>query len=278
MFKQVKAIGLLAVGSVLLAGCTPETNDTAVSLKLYTFDCGTIVVSDLDSFSSSGDYAGIQDTLTNTCYLVRHPQGDLVWDLGLPLAMVGAGPQTNDVFTLTLERSLADQLADINLSTDDIELISISHSHFDHSGQAALFSNSQWLVNQNELDHMFASPESSAQNAAFADLSKIIISGDHDIFGDGSVTILDLPGHTPGHTALQVNLAQAGPILLTGDLYHRTLSREQRHVPRFNTDEPTTRLSMDRFEALAKASGARVIIQHEPKDIATLPVVPKFLQ
>ena len=278
MFKQLKAIGLLAVGSVLLAGCTPETNDTAVSLKLYTFDCGTIVVSDLDSFSSSGDYAGIQDTLTNTCYLVRHPQGDLVWDLGLPLAMVGAGPQTNDVFTLTLERSLADQLADIDLSTDDIELISISHSHFDHSGQAALFSNSQWLVNQNELDHMFASPESSAQNAAFADLSKIIISGDHDIFGDGSVTILDLPGHTPGHTALQVNLAQAGPILLTGDLYHRTLSREQKHVPRFNTDEPTTRLSMDRFEALAKASGARVIIQHEPKDIATLPVVPKFLQ
>ena len=256
MFKQLKAIALLAVGSVLLAGCTPETNDTAVSLKLYTFDCGTIVVSDLDSFSSSGDYAGIQDTLTNTCYLVRHPQGDLVWDLGLPLAMVGTGPQTNDVFTLTLERSLADQLADIDLSTDDIELISISHSHFDHSGQAALFSNSQWLVNQNELDHMFASPESSAQNAAFADLSKIIISGDHDIFGDGSVTILDL----------------------TGDLYHRTLSREQKHVPRFNTDEPTTRLSMDRFEALAKASGARVIIQHEPKDIATLPVVPEFLQ
>jgi glyoxylase-like metal-dependent hydrolase (beta-lactamase superfamily II) len=192
--------------------------------------------------------------------------------------MVGTGPQTNDVFTLTLERSLADQLADIDLSTDDIELISISHSHFDHSGQAALFSNSQWLVNQNELDHMFASPESSAQNAAFADLSKIIISGDHDIFGDGSVTILDLPGHTPGHTALQVNLAQAGPILLTGDLYHRTLSREQKHVPRFNTDEPATRLSMDRFEALATASGARVIIQHEPKDVATLPVAPDFLQ
>jgi glyoxylase-like metal-dependent hydrolase (beta-lactamase superfamily II) len=98
------------------------------------------------------------------------------------------------------------------------------------------------------------------------------------VFGDGSVMILELPGHTPGHSALQVNLAESGPILLTGDLYHRSESRELKRVPRFNTDESQTRDSMEIFEALAKDSGARVIIQHEPADVATLPKPPAFLK
>ena len=284
-------IKYLMVASLLLAGCSseeqnisapapelPDNSIAAAPLSLYTFDCGSIDVSDLDAFSSTGDYAGQQDNLTNTCYLIRHPQGDLLWDLGLPHALAGAGPQTDGIFTMALERTLTEQLADIGLSAKDIEFISISHSHFDHSGQAALFPDSQWLVNKNEFDHMFSSDESRAQNAAFAELNKNIHTGNHDVFGDGSVMILALPGHTPGHSALQVNLVESGPIMLTGDLYHRTESRELKRVPRFNSDEAQTRESMDVFEALAKTSGARVIIQHEPADVATLPKSPAFLQ
>jgi glyoxylase-like metal-dependent hydrolase (beta-lactamase superfamily II) len=279
------------VASLLLAGCTPEEQSisspapdlpdnptTAVPLSLYTFDCGSIDVSDLDAFSSTGDYAGQTDSLTNTCYLIRHPQGDLLWDLGLPHGLAGAGPQTEGIFTMTLERTLIEQLADIGLSPKDIEFISISHSHFDHSGQAALFPESQWLVNKDEFNYMFSTDANKAQNAAFAELSKSIHSGNHDVFGDGSVMMLALPGHTPGHSALQVNLVESGPILLTGDLYHRSESRELKRVPRFNTDEAQTRESMEAFEALARDSGARVIIQHEPVDVATLPKSPAFLQ
>ena len=284
-------IKYLMVASLLLSGCSseeqsisapapdlPDSSITAAPLSLYTFDCGSIEVSDLDIFSSTGDYAGQTDTLTNTCYLIRHPLGDLLWDLGLPQGLVGSGPQTEGVFTMTLERTLIEQLADIDLSPKDIEFISISHSHFDHSGQAALFSESQWLVNKDEFEYMFSTDASQVQNAAFADLSKSIHSGNHDVFGDGSVMILALPGHTPGHSALQVNLVESGPILLTGDLYHRSESRELKRVPRFNSDEAQTRESMEVFEALARESGARVIIQHEPVDVATLPKSPAFLQ
>ena len=279
------------VTGLLLAGCNseqqnisaptpelPDNNTAAAPLSLYTFDCGSIDIADLDIFSSTGDYAGQQDTFTNSCYLIRHPQGDLLWDLGLPDVLVGNAPQTQDVFTMSLERTLTEQLADIGLSAKDIEFISISHSHIDHIGQAALFPNSQWLVNKDEFDYMFSSDANRAQNAAFAELNKSLHSGNHDVFGDGSVMILELPGHTPGHSVLQVNLAESGPILLTGDLYHRSESRELKRVPRFNTDEPRTRVSMDVFEALARESGARVIIQHEPRDVATLPKPPAFLQ
>ncbi len=86
-----------------------------------------------------------------------------------------------------------------------------------------------------------------------------------------------LPGHTPGHSALQVNLTGAGTVLLTGDLYHRQESRDLQRVPRFNTDESQTRASMAAFEAFATASGARVIIQHSQADIADLPKPPEFL-
>ncbi|MDB4077109.1 N-acyl homoserine lactonase family protein [Porticoccaceae bacterium] len=271
-------IKTIIAASLLLVGCGVEEQNAGNPLSLYTFDCGSIEISNLDAFSSNGDYAGLSGSLTNTCYLIRHPQGDLLWDLGLPDALVGIGPQTEGIFTTTLERTLIEQLADIGLTAQDIEFISISHSHFDHSGQAALFPESQWLVNKNEFDYMFSTDTNKAQNAAFAELSNSIHTGNLDVFGDGSVMILELPGHTPGHSVLQVNLTESGPVLLTGDLYHRTESRELKRVPRFNSDEPQTRESMDLFEILATESGARVIIQHEPADVASLPKPPAFLE
>ena len=284
-------IKYFVLAGLLLSGCSsekkdinapapelPDNSSATAPLSLYTFDCGSIEVSDLDALSSAGDYAGQKDSLTNTCYLIRHPEGDLLWDLGLPHSLAGEAPQTKGIFTTALERTLTEQLAEIGLSPKDIEFISISHSHFDHTSQAAFFPNSRWLVNKHEFDYMFSSDAKRVQNAAFAEFDKSIHSGNLDVFGDGSVIILELPGHTPGHSALQVNLAESGPILLTGDLYHRTESRELKRVPTYNTDEAQTRESMEIFEALARDSGARVIIQHEPRDVATLPKPPEFLQ
>ena len=54
-----------------------------------------------------------------------------------------------------------------------------------------------------------------------------------------------------------------------------TEAREKRGVPPFNTDRAQTLASMDKFEALAKQTGAKVIIQHEAADIGKLPAFPK---
>ena len=287
-----KSICAMFVLAMLVLGCSKgvhgsgkqtlsdESSGEAASspsIKLYTFDCGDIEVSDLDAFSSSGDYAGKAGQLVNTCYLIRHPEGDLIWDLGLPQTLVGSGPQVNGIFTLSLESSLVDQLALIGLSAADIEFLSISHSHFDHTGQAALFPDVEWLVHEEEFDHMFGTVEGEAQHSAFAGLDKTTFSDNYDVFGDGSVVILTMPGHTPGHTALWVSLPESGSVLLSGDLYHRAESRELARVPRFNSDEAETRASMVAFERLATELGARVIIQHEKLDVALLPEVPGFL-
>ena len=272
---------------------TSESASTETSsveaLQLVKLDCGSIYVSDLDVFSSAGDYAGKTDTFTDTCWLIRHPEGNLLWDLGLPAMLTSQGEQTTGIYTVSMEQTIAEQLAGMNLSMSDLDYVAISHSHFDHIGQADLIDteNTTWLVNQTEYDVMFPEPEVSdetpdedgeeadtlSQFPQFEPLTPEIISDNYDVFGDGSVIIFMTPGHTPGHSSLLVNLPETGPVLLTGDLYHRSESRELKRVPKFNSSEEETRASMEAFEAKADALGAKVIIQHESTDTEDLPKV-----
>ena len=273
--------------------------DTAPKpLHMAMLDCGSIEVSDLDAFATSGEFAGQEDLFTDTCWLIHHPDGVLLWDLGLPTPLAGQAAQTTDIFTVSLDQTITEQLAVFNMTPDDIDYVSISHQHFDHTGQVDQVQNATWLVHEAEYASMFPpidevdtpegdTPEPSPY-AGFAPLTREMFTGEKDVFGDGTVVIIETPGHTAGHTSLLVNLPEMGPVLLTGDLYHRVESRELRTVPRFNWDVMTppegvtpgdiTQVSMGNFEARAVAEGARVIIQHDPASIEDLPRPPEALR
>ncbi|MFN7055201.1 N-acyl homoserine lactonase family protein [Hyphomonas sp.] len=287
----LKSSLIAGAAALALAACTPgapgeapepaaaDTGEAAVpALYADVLDCGTIQISDLDGFSSAGDYAGQPATFTNTCYLIHHPEGRLLWDLGLPGLLRQAGPLTQDIFTVSLDATLTEQFEALGLTAGDIDYISISHSHFDHIGQADQVLGATWLVHQAELDVMIpadgSAPQTTADQAAlfaaFAGFEREAFTGEKDVFGDGSVIIFETPGHTPGHTSLQLTLPETGPVLLTGDLYHRTASRDLRRVPRFNYNEAQTLAAMEAFEARAADLGAKVIIQHERSDIEPL--------
>jgi len=277
-----------AASAALLAACTPKAETPAeptdsvevaevAPLTVNVLDCGTIGISDLDAFSTAGDYAGQADEFTDTCYLINHPDGRLLWDLGLPTALIGQPPFTQQIFTVSVEHSITDQLADLGVVPSELTYVAISHNHFDHIGQVDQVQGATWLVNQKEYDAMFppdgsapADPTLAANFALFQPMERQIIADEYDVFGDGSVVIFETPGHTPGHSSLQLMMPESGPVLLTGDLYHRTESRELSRVPRFNTSEPDTTASMESFEERATRLGAKVIIQHEPADITPL--------
>ena len=288
---MIRSMMVPAVLSLALAACGGSGDDEntetrpaqerargeGVATALYAFNCGTIGVSDLDVFAMDGSYAGETDTFTDTCFVIRHPEGDLLWDLGVPATFAGKEPQTDGIFTVSLEKTLVEQMAEADMTPGDIDIVAISHSHFDHVGQPEAAGDARGLVHQAEYDYMF-SDEPPGDFSAFEKFEPEKFTGDHDVFGDGAIRIMEMPGHTPGHTVLLVNMAEAGAVLLAGDMYHRKESREGVRVPSFNTDTDATKSSIERFEAIAEASKALVIIQHQPDDIAKLPKAPEALK
>lgn len=263
-----------------LAACGPKP----APLKLYAMECGRFDVSDMSVFADNHALDGQTRTLIDTCYLIRHPKGDLLWDAGIPdsLAADAAGV-TQGPFHITVPKTLASQLAEIGVKPEEIEFFAISHSHFDHVGNAPMFAaTAKFLSNPAERAHMFR--DEAKRNAqtwpSVEPLQKsetIDVAADHDVFGDGSVMLVQTPGHTPGHMSLLVKLNKAGAVLLTGDLYHTAEAREQKLVPTFNTDRGETLVSMEKFEKLANETKARVIIQHRLEDFEALPHAPAFL-
>ena len=77
------------------------------------------------------------------------------------------------------------------------------------------------------------------------------LAGDKDVFGDGTVVMLNMPGHTPGHHSLLVRLKEMGNVLITGDLAHFHENYETNGVPTFNTDRAASLASIDRFKKIA---------------------------
>ena len=243
-------------------------------LSLVRLDCGSVDVADFSkSFSDQQIYPHGRKTLTDSCYVITHGNQHLLWDTGLPAALKGQNPPASDGMTPGLQMTIPEQLAKLNLTPEDIDIVGISHTHFDHTGQAASFPNARLVVGKADFDAT-SGKDDPFKPWRVTGASVTAQDGDIDIFGDGSVTALFLPGHTPGHHALLVKLA-SGPVLLTGDLYHATEARAKRGVPPFNTSREQTLASMDKFEALAKEYGAKVIIQHELADIGKLPAFPK---
>jgi len=254
-------------------------------IKLYAMDCGTLEVPDANIFGSKGEYKGIAGTMPVTCFLVRHPQGDLVWDAGLPDELhLEPNPDAEELKGIARQFvpvTLESQLDSVGVPASEVEYFSISHSHFDHVGNANLFSESTAILSRAEYEHMFSDesrlrPDFNRYNQLESDRVNLF-SNRYDVFGDGRVEILEMPGHTPGHSVLKVDLINTGTVLLTGDLYHFEQSRERRITPSFNYDIPMTLESMDTFEALATKERARVFISHSIVARNWLPRPPEFL-
>ena len=283
LIRALVAIAAICAVAVSPAAAAPGKAGPK-GLKLYAMDCGTFDVSNADMFADDGAYKGVARVLEVPCYLIRHPKGDLVWDTGVPQDIAdlpgGKGPGG-----LTVAHKLTDQLKALGLAPADIKYLSISHSHFDHAGNAGLFASSTWLVDPRERDYAFRqqarnSKADFSRYAALENAKTVLIDSDKpfDVFGDGSVTIYRTPGHTPGHSVLLVRLPKSGPIILAGDMWHIAESRAARRVPRFNFDRAQTLASMDLVEKLAADTHARVVREHVMEDFTSLPKFPAPLE
>lgn len=274
----VTAALVIAAASTGFAQTTSNTAAAPADLEMWRLDCGSIQVNDLNQFSDTKAYTGKSYTLTASCYLIRHGKDYLLWDAGLPEALLGAPQKASAAMAPTLTTTVVSQLKALGLAPEEIGRVGISHYHFDHIGQAAHFAQATLLIGDADLQALKSgNPDVDAKPLApwITGSGKTqAVKGDKDVFGDGSVTMLALPGHTPGHTGLLVRLAKTGPVLLSGDVAHFTQNLATSGVPTFNTNRADSLASMDRFRKLGESLKATVILQHEPTDVSKLPAFP----
>ena len=268
--KFVAGISVIASSllvTTLLAKDVVMADAKLSSLKLYVFDCGMIRFDNIDFFSIANDETDIRDLIV-PCYVIEHKKGRLLWDGGLPSATAETEGWHGEGMLMRLDRTLSDQLADIDLNMKSFDYVAFSHMHFDHVGVANEVAGATLIIQKAEYEAAFADPVTlPAANPSLynklKDAEQILIEGDYDVFGDGRVRVISAPGHTPGHQVLFIDLANSGPVLLSGDLYHFALSRKERRVPTFNVDAEETLRSMDRVEAFLVENGAELWIEHE---------------
>ena len=239
------------------------------AVRLYVFDCGVLRFESIEDFSIANDETDVRD-LSVPCYVIEHEDGRLLWDGGLPSSVAGQEGWHGEGMQQRLDHTFAEQLAAIDLDMASFDYVAFSHMHFDHVGVANEVRDAMLLIQNAEYVAAFADEVTlpgavPALYSRLADLERLTLHGDHDVFGDGRVRILSAPGHTPGHQVLFIDLDNYGPVVLSGDLYHFALSREQRRVPGFNVDRDATLASMERVEEFLQEMGAELWIEHELK-------------
>jgi N-acyl homoserine lactone hydrolase len=273
--KRLELTLSAAVLAALSLASTSAPAQGAAEISLTRFDCGkTTTLNDVSRFSDVMAFKGLNIQLTFSCYLVKHGNDYLVWDTGNPAA-TGTSPAPT-----APKSSLLEQLAQLHLTPEQITFVGISHYHGDHVGQVASFPQATLLIGKGDWEVLNDPKPNPGVNAAnfshwISGGGKVEpLAGDKDVFGDGSVIMLNTPGHTPGHHSLLVKLKDKGNVLITGDLAHFHENFDSNGVPTFNTSRAETLASLDRFKQLAKNLNATVIIQHDERDISKLPVFP----
>lgn len=274
------ALAIAAVGVGLAAAPQAALPKT---LRLYVLDCGTITGMDPTLFGLKPEELGREVTFVTPCYLIVHPKGTLIWDVGqVPDNDIpDDGTEVVQQKFLRATHRLTTQLAALGYKPRDLTYLAMSHYHIDHTANANLFAGSTWIVQQAEYDAMFSGTKHEVQSPEtyirLKDARRITLNNeDHDVFGDGTVIVKTAPGHTPGHQMLFLKLAHFGPLLLAGDLYHLPEERTLDRVPSFDFDPAMTRQTRKRVDEFLQQTGATMWIQHDPPTYAGLKKAPRY--
>ncbi len=270
-------IASVSIGTAAAQASRPAPPQPPKTTRLYIFDCGLINVNraGTERYKVTPEEVG-ETRFSVPCFLVAHPKGTLIWDLGIvPDDTVEArarGEQGNTTATsaavATVTRTLKSQLAELGYRPSDITCFAFSHAHVDHNANANQFAGSTWLARPAERAFMWEEGNTRVNRTFFDGIknSKSIDldRDEYDVFGDGAVIIKAAPGHSPGHQVLVLNLARSGRVMLAGDLYHypqeRTLKRQPPDTE-FNVQQSAASRVM--IEEYLKRTKTEIWIEHD---------------
>jgi N-acyl homoserine lactone hydrolase len=203
--------------------------------------------------------------------LIRHKQGNVLFDTGCHPSVVEHGNERwgslMKVMTpvMRAEDTLLPSLACVGVNPDDIDVVVCSHFHPDHCGCNQFFKKATILAHAREIQAAkAAAAEAAGYLRADWDHEQPMdpVNGERDVFGDGKLVLIPLPGHTPGSLGAAVHLDRDGSFLLASDAVSLRESLDTDTSPRntWNTDALLN--SYGEIRRIEK-SGATVICGHD---------------
>jgi N-acyl homoserine lactone hydrolase len=294
-YTRTAAISILFASSFLIGGARAAMADSGLpdpaaagfAEQLYRVDCGHSLAND-ESVWTPGENVGRSIEFSSTCWLIKRGSQWVLWDTGVPEATLNDPKGWSTLPKLIvyhLDQTITGQLAKIGLKTSDITYVALSHTHGDHIGNVGVFPNSTIVMQQAEYSWIH-SPDGTNDNInqLKALARKLmgtpkrlqLLDGDTDLFGDGSVTLVSTPGHTPGSQSLLVHLKNSGFIILSGDVVHLEGNFEKNIVPSLNTDKAASIASMDKVRRMIATYHAKLFINHDKAQADTLKLLPAF--
>ncbi len=206
-------------------------------------------------------------------YLVETDDERILIDMGLnpaatadPAAFYGR-PEAG-MFELEVEQDISEQL-----DVDTLSKVVLTHLHFDHVGALGLLPASIPIVIQRREWEGAHDAATIARNFFFprdyaiGEREIVLVDGDHDLLGDGSVELLSTPGHTPGHQSVRVGER----LILGADVAHFAGTLEDRRFPSFADDFAAQDRSASRLCELRDA-GATIVPGHDPDVLRPGPI------
>ena len=266
-----------AVAALALSGqaALAQSEKSGVE-KLYVLNCGEGTAGDISRWTP-GLNEGKSMDFVDSCYLIKHSsKGWFLWDTGIADAVAampnGLVPADPKAVTWRRPKTLAAQLEQLGLKPDDVKAMAVSHTHPDHSGNVELFPQATLYVQKAEYDWPGANNEPRFKPSHPVEQ----LAGDKDVFGDGSVTILSTPGHTPGHQSLLVKLPKTGAVILSGDVVHFKDNWDNRRVPGMNVNKDQSAASMQKIADTLGKEKAQLWINHDKVQRDSQKMAPEF--
>ena len=205
-------------------------------------------------------------------YLIEHAGATLVFDAGLhpdfrdhqSARYLAVAPAFDCL--LPEGTHLAERLEVCGVGIADVDVLALSHLHFDHGGGSRLLAASELMVQRAEWLAALADVDGENYLPADIDRDRLphLLDGEYDVFGDGRVTLFPTPGHTAGHQSLIVRTDDGGELVLCGDAcyFQRSL---RRLAPPPHAFDRTTQLEGFHKLGELESSGARLIFGHDPE-------------
>lgn len=227
-------------------------------------------------------------------FLIEHPgAGAFLVDTGLDPRLIdnpreSVGPVASRMYKvrMTPRQTARELVSSAGVDPDAIELVVMTHMHFDHAGGVAQFPAAKFVVSEQEwrvandkgvmqgYHHNYFHPEFAWRTidydgegvVAFESFGKSV-----DLFGDGSVRLVFTPGHSMGHASLVLRMTGGRECLLCGDAACEIATLHDTVIPTIMADEDLFRRSLLELQHYLEPRPTTVVIPgHDPEAWAEL--------